>query len=284
MSAARAEVHARPRPGRAGPGALAGGIVRATLLQGARERYAPGRDVRRRIFIGDIQGCREELERLLEKLRYDPAGDELQPVGDLVNRGPDNLGVLRLMRSLGAKGVLGNHDLHLLRTSRGTRPLRPRDTLGDVLASDERDELVAWLAARPFLRRWKDAYLVHAGLHPKWKSPAKKLEGANPFEPDEEARFAISVRTCDAEGRLPETEDGRSSERYRPWYEFYRPEEHEDRTVVFGHWSMRGLIHDTGLRGLDTGCVWGGQLSAWIAEDDRIVQVGAKRAYQPVDA
>ena len=238
----------------------------------------------RRIFIGDIQGCREELERLLEKLRFDPGKDELHPVGDFVNRGPDNVGVLRLMRSLDAGGVLGNHDLHLLRTHRGTRPVRPRDTLSDVLESDERDELVAWLGARPFLRRWKDVYLVHAGLHPKWKSPAKKLEGADPREPSEDARFAISVRTCDSEGRLPETEDGRTTERFRPWYEFYRKEEHDGRTVVFGHWSMRGLILGGGVRGLDTGCVWGRQLSAWIAEDDRIVQVDAKRAYQPVDA
>ncbi len=238
----------------------------------------------RRIFIGDIQGCREELERLLDRTRYDPASDELHPVGDLVNRGPDNLGVLRLLRSLDAGGVLGNHDLHLLRTYRGTRPLRPRDTLADVLQSEEREELVPWLAARPFLRRWKDVYLVHAGLHPRWKNPAKRLDGADAFAPGDDARFAVSVRVCDDEGRLPDGDDTRTSERFRPWYEFYRQEEHDGRTVVFGHWSVRGLIHQPDLRGLDTGCVWGRQLSAWIAEEDRIVQVDARRAYAPLDA
>src|SRR5688572_749323 len=108
----------------------------------------------RRIFIGDIQGCREELERLLEAVQFDPAADELEPVGDLVNRGPDSLGTLRLLRGLDAGGVLGNHDLHLLRAAHGTRELGPRDTLAEVLAADDRDELLAWLAERPFVRTW----------------------------------------------------------------------------------------------------------------------------------
>ena len=98
--------------------------------------------MKRRIFGGDVQGCRTELERLLEKVRYAPAGDELLPVGDFVNRGPDSAGVLRLCRSLGAGGVLGNHDVHLLRTAAGIRTRKPADTFQDVLEADDRDELL----------------------------------------------------------------------------------------------------------------------------------------------
>ena len=105
----------------------------------------------RRIFIGDIQGCRDELERLLAVLRFDPAKDILEPVGDLVNRGPDSLGTLRLLKSLGAGGVLGNHDLHLLAARRGERQMKPADTLTPVLEAPDCDELLAWLRARPFI-------------------------------------------------------------------------------------------------------------------------------------
>ena len=107
----------------------------------------------RRIFIGDIQGCREELEELLEKVRFDPAGDELHPVGDLVNRGPDSLGTLRLLRSLGAGGVLGNHDLHLLAVAAGERAPRPGDSLEALLEADDTAPLLEWLASRPFTSR-----------------------------------------------------------------------------------------------------------------------------------
>ena len=235
----------------------------------------------RRIFIGDIQGCRKELERLLDRVRFDPAADELHPVGDLVNRGPDNLGVLRLLRKLDAGGVLGNHDLHLLRTAAGKRSLRDRDTLTDVLEADDRKELLKWLAKRPFVRKWPDLYLVHAGLHPKWKKPGRRLADLDPQDPGPEGRFAVSVRTCDTEGERPTNDDGTETERFRPWFEHYRPEKHDGRKVVFGHWSVRGLVYSADLRGLDTGCVWGRQLTAWIAEEDRIVQVDAKRSYAP---
>src|SRR6185436_16094433 len=100
----------------------------------------------RRIFIGDIQGCREELEALLEKLRFDPVADVLCPVGDLVNRGPDSLGVLRILEDLDVPGVLGNHDLHLLQVAAGLRQTRRTDTLEGVLASPERTILLGWLA------------------------------------------------------------------------------------------------------------------------------------------
>jgi bis(5'-nucleosyl)-tetraphosphatase (symmetrical) len=234
----------------------------------------------RRIFVGDVQACRVELERLLEALRFDPAQDRLEPVGDLVNRGPDSLGTLRLVRSLGGGGVLGNHDVHLLRVASGRRALRPQDTFGDVLEAPDRDALVDWLAERPFFRDLGDVWLVHAGLDPRWTDPAAVLAGCDPFDPDEDGDFAIRVRHCSADGERPRNDDPPPPAPFRPWFEHWRGR--VAPTIVFGHWAMRGLVREPGLRGLDTGCVWGGRLTAWIAEEDRLVQVPAERAYAPL--
>ena len=232
----------------------------------------------RRIFVGDVQGCREELEALLEELAYDPAQDELHPVGDLVNRGPDSLGSLRLLRSLEAGGVLGNHDLHLLRMRAGTREPGRRDTLDELLAAEDSQELCGWLAARPLLRTWDDLVLVHAGLHPSWDDPQAELEGLDPLVPHPALDFATRVRWCDPQGNVPERDDPEPGAPFAPWWQHRERE----RTVVFGHWAARGLVLASGLRGLDTGCVWGGRLTAWIAEEDRLVSVPARRAYQAV--
>jgi len=243
-------------------------------------------DARRRIFLGDLQGCRDEFERLLEALAFDPASDVLHPAGDLVNRGPDSLGTLRLCRELDARPVLGNHDLHLLQVHAGMRKAKRRDTLDELLAADDADELCAWLARQPFLRVFGDLYLVHAGLHPDWKDPAAELAGLDPLAPDARSAFAVRVRSCDAHGRPPETDDSSvlpPPPPYRPWFEHYDPDAHGGRMVVFGHWAMMGLVLRPHLRGLDTGCVWGGKLTAWIAEEDRIVDVPAARAYQRID-
>lgn len=231
----------------------------------------------RTIFIGDIQGCREELEALLDALRYDAASDALHPVGDLVNRGPDSAGVLRLLRGLGAGGVLGNHDLHALRVARGGARRRASDDLGDLLERPDRDELLGWLAERPFARREAGALLVHAGLHPAWSDPVARLAGIAPLEPHADSDFATRVRYCSADGARPERDEPPPGPPFRPWYAFRASDTGE--TVVFGHWARRGLVCAPGLRGLDSGCVWGGSLSAWIAEEDRIVQVPARRAY-----
>jgi bis(5'-nucleosyl)-tetraphosphatase (symmetrical) len=237
----------------------------------------------RRIFIGDVQGCREELEALLERLRYDPAVDALHPVGDLVNRGPDSLGCLRLLERLGALPVLGNHDLHLLACAAGLRGERRGDTLADVLRSDERERYVEWLRAQPFVRVFPDLYLVHAGLHPRWTDPARELAGADPLHPSPAARFAVRARYADPSGNLPARDDAPPGAPYRPWHELYRAEAHGGRTVVFGHWAAQGLVVRPHLRGLDTGCVWGKELTAWIAEEDRLVSVRARRAYASFD-
>jgi bis(5'-nucleosyl)-tetraphosphatase (symmetrical) len=234
----------------------------------------------RRIFVGDVQGCREELERLLETLRFDPAADELQLVGDLVNRGPDSLGVLRLVRAIGATSVLGNHDLHLLRTAAGTRTLGKSDTIQDVLAASDREELLAWLAALPFARAWGDVLLVHAGLHPEWSDPVRTLAGIDPYEPDPRSEFATRVRFCGPDGSRPKEDWPAPPPPYEPWYEHWLAAHDGPRTLVYGHWARAGLVVRDRVRGLDSGCVWGGSLSAWIVEEDRIVQVKAARAYR----
>lgn len=233
----------------------------------------------RRIFIGDIQGCRDELERLLEAVCFDPAGDELHPVGDLVNRGPDSLGVLRLLRSLDAGGVIGNHDVHLLRRARGNREALEGDTVEDVLRCEEREELLNWLAARPYVRAWDDVLLVHAGVSPAWRDVVVTLEGLDPLMRGTAGAFATLVRYCDTEGGRPATDWPPPGEPFHPWYEFWRERPGEERTVVFGHWARGGLVHLPRVRGIDTACVWGKCLTAWIAEEDRFVQVYAARGY-----
>lgn len=246
----------------------------------ADSKAAAGADRRgRRIFIGDIQGCREELELLLLKLEFRVGIDELHPVGDFVNRGPDSAGTLRLLRELGAGGVLGNHDVHLLRVADGSRSPGRRDTLGDLLSAPDRDELLGWLAQRPFCRAWDDLILVHAGLHPAWDHPETELRGIDPLRPDPRTDFCTRVRYCDAEGRVPDRDDPPPLPPFLPWYHHRTPTAWSGRTVVFGHWARLGLFESEGLRGLDSGCVWGKALSAWVAEEDRIVSVPALRMH-----
>lgn len=238
----------------------------------------------RRIFIGDIQGCREELERLLEACEFDGSRDTLHPVGDLVNRGPDSLGTLRSLRELGAHGVLGNHDLHLLRVAHGTRQLGKRDTLDEVLAAPDCAELLAWLATWPFVLAWDDVLLVHGALHPAWTDPVATLEGIDLWNPDERTDFATRVRYCDADGNRPDSDWPPPAPPFTEWWRHWPADPSDRRTVVFGHWARQGLLVRPGFRGLDTGCVWGKELTAWIAEEDRLVSVRAAREYSPMSA
>ncbi len=168
------------------------------------------------------------------------------PVGDLVAKGPDSDGVLALLRSLGAEPVLGNHDLSWL--TRGT-------------VRDPADR--AWLRAQPVVRVEPDIIVVHAGLHPHWQED--QLLELTPEEID----FAVNVRYCDADGQRPATDWPPPEPPFVPWDEHYRL----SKRVVFGHWARRGLVQTDRVVGLDTGCVYGKTLSAWIAEEDRIVQV-----------
>ncbi len=234
----------------------------------------------RRWFVGDVQGCIEELRELVAAVEFRAGVDRLLPVGDLVNRGPDNVACLRLLIDLKAEPVLGNHDLHLLRAARGGRELGSLDTVGDVLAAPDRKGLLDWLAAQPFLREHPDLWQVHAGLHPLWSDPAGVLRDLDPYKVDERSQFCTRVRQCTASGKLPRRDQDPEAEPFAPWDSFYRPEAHCGRRVVFGHWSVRGRVDHAGAVGLDTGCVWGRSLSAWCPELDLWVSVPARRVYQ----
>jgi bis(5'-nucleosyl)-tetraphosphatase (symmetrical) len=235
----------------------------------------------RRIIVGDIQGCRSQLDALLSEARFG-TGDHLYCVGDLVNRGPDSLGVLRRVRDLRARVVLGNHDLKLLRVAAGATEPSPGDRFAPVLEADDARSLVEWLSAQAVIRVEPDLVLVHAGLHPEWSDGleliATEVNGATARHvrggDDPRIEFATEVRYCDSAGRRPVADDPPPPPPFQPWDSFYTG----SRTVVFGHWARRSLVVRPGLRGLDTGCVYGGPLTAWIAEEDRIVQVPGWRS------
>jgi bis(5'-nucleosyl)-tetraphosphatase (symmetrical) len=253
----------------------------APATNGPRAPAPGGAPSRPRVFVGDVQGCTHELDALLAALPFDPATIDLWFAGDLVNRGPDSLGALRRARALGARMVLGNHDLHLLGLAAGTRKVRPDDTLDEVLAAPDRHALLDWLRQQPLVQTWDDLVLVHAGLHPAWDDPAaiaRPLEaqirtGTIPWN-DEALSFLTRVRHCDAHGRRPAS-DRSPDPGFAPWDHFYRGR----RIAVCGHWAQRGLVVSERVRGIDTGCVWGNALTAWVAETDRIFSVRAARRY-----
>jgi bis(5'-nucleosyl)-tetraphosphatase (symmetrical) len=241
--------------------------------------------------VGDVQGCATTLERLLTRVRFSPARDRVLFCGDLVNRGARSLAALRLVRSLGesAVTVLGNHDLHLLARALGVAGEKPKDTLDDVLAAPDRDELVAWLMARPLHHRERDGtQLVHAGLHPSWNAddaervargaeaalradPRRFLSAlaANAAEPFvKEARVLTRIRAVKEDGALcayggPPAD---APPGCTPWFAA-KDRRSAGTRVVFGHWSALGLHLAPDLCGLDTGCVWGRTLTALNLED-----------------
>ena len=246
--------------------------------------------------IGDIQGCCDELRSLLARIGFRADRDRLWLVGDLVNRGPRSLEVLRFVRALGdnAVVVLGNHDLHLLAIACGCRPARRADTLDEILRAPDRDALLEWLATRPLAHFEGGDLLVHAGVVPQWTVEttlglAREVEYAlrhdprNLFdhmygdEPDhwsadlegtDRLRFAINVltrmRVCTGEGRINLRMKGKPPAPGSPWLPWFDVGNRGTRgtRVVFGHWSALGLILREDVIGLDTGCVWGGTLTA----------------------
>jgi bis(5'-nucleosyl)-tetraphosphatase (symmetrical) len=228
----------------------------------------------RRIFIGDIQGCRAQLDMLLQQLALRP-GDRVFCVGDIVNRGPDSLGALRRIREIGARSVLGNHDLHLLRlASRSAGDPPPQ--LEPILRAADAADLLDWLARQPIMLVDDAIVVVHAGIHPKWndlnataseinRAVSAYLAGSR----NECVAFATEVRYCDVDGQRPAQDDPPPGPPFLPWDHWYRA----PQTIVFGHWARRGRVAGARVRGLDTGCVYGGALTAWIAEEDRFVQV-----------
>lgn len=251
--------------------------------------------------IGDVHACLSDLQALLETLHFDPTSDRLWFTGDLVGRGPQPAETLRFIRGLGdqAEAVLGNHDLHCLAVAAGEGRLRKDDHLAPLLGADDRDTLIDWLRHRP-LQCDIDAgahTLVHAGIPPQWdleitRRCAREAEallrsdrstdllanlyGNKPDRWDEDlkgwnrARFIINaltrMRYCGKDGRLRFRYNGPPEEApagHYPWYE--APGHHladMDRTVISGHWSRLGHRHGPGYVTLDTGCLWGGQLTA----------------------
>jgi bis(5'-nucleosyl)-tetraphosphatase (symmetrical) len=271
-----------------------------------------------RYAIGDVQGCHEELRALLALLKFSPDRDRLWFVGDLVNRGPRSLETLRLVRSLGdsAVVVLGNHDLNLLAVAHGTRRPRKSDTLDAVLAAADRDALLGWLLRRPLAHGEAGDLMVHAGVIPQWTvaqtlALAREVETALARDPrallgqmygDEPAgwspelsgmerlRFAINVltrlRVCTAEGRIDLSLKGGApppTSPLKPWFTFEKRASRGAR-IIFGHWSALGLVQSHGVVGLDSGCVWGGALTAFDLDAARAPISVPCTGYQRPDA
>jgi len=257
--------------------------------------------------VGDVQGCYAELARLLEDIRFDPAADRLWLVGDLVNRGPDSLAVLRLVKSLGdsAITVLGNHDLHLLAVAEGAGELHRSDTLDEVLSAPDRDELLHWLRNQRLLHAQDGFVLVHAGLLPQWsvaraEGLAREVEtalrddnyatflarmyGNAPHNWDDNLsgykRLRVIVnaftrmRICTLEGGMEFKFKGEVQDippGYLPWFDIPKRAS-RDATVIFGHWSALGLKIEQRVIALDTGCLWGGPMSAIRLDDRQLFQ------------
>jgi bis(5'-nucleosyl)-tetraphosphatase (symmetrical) len=261
--------------------------------------------------IGDLQGCFEPLQRLLDRLGFDERRDRLWFTGDLVNRGPDSLATLRFVHALGdaATVVLGNHDLHLLAVAEGLAKLRRDDTLDEVLDSPDREMLLDWLRHRP-LMHFEDGYaIVHAGLLPEWsisralelaveaqaalqapnyRSFLAKMYGNKPARWSEELsgfdrlRVVINamtrLRVCTLDGAMEFSHKGppkRLPAGYVPWFEV-PARRSRDTPVIFGHWSGLGRVSVPNLFALDTGCLWGRRLSALRLEDQKLFQTSCR--------
>ena len=258
--------------------------------------------------VGDIQGCYTEFQQLLQRMAFNPKQDRLWLVGDLVNRGPQSLEVLRwaYQHDDCCQVVLGNHDLHLLAVASGHARLHRGDTLDSILQASDREPLLRWLRERPLLVEGEAGVMVHAGLWPQWdlalaRQLAREVEtvlrgaGYADFlaamygnQPDhwsadlagnERWRFAINVftrmRFVSRDGRLDlqyKGERDAAPAGLLPW--FALPNARGQGTRVFcGHWSALGLHEQDGVYALDTGCIWGGPLTGLCADDGRLFQV-----------
>ncbi len=270
------------------------------------------------LLIGDVQGCAGALQQLLNTAGFSPSRDRVVLLGDLVNRGPDSLQVLRQVAALGnaATALLGNHDLHLLAVAHGVRKPRKGDTFADVLQAPDAPAWLQWLAQQPLAHVECGWLCVHAGLAPQWSGPdalalASEVQSVlrgpglggflqhlygdlpNQWQPglQGQARWRMVVSTltrirfCTADGVLDfksKEGTGGAPEGHMPWFEV--PGRHsQGQPIAFGHWSTLGLINRPDLLALDTGCVWGGALSAVRVDGDRreLLQVGCPQTQAP---
>ena len=248
-------------------------------------------------IVGDLQGCAPALDRLLDEIAFSASRDRLYVLGDLVNRGPASLATLRRLRGLGAAAtcVLGNHDWHLLAVAAGVRPRHRSDTLDDILDAPDREEWLAWVRERRMAVYEHGWLMLHAGVVPPWDlatvlalageletnlrdRPPRELLGAmfgnqparwsESLRGDERLRFTLNALTrtrfVGADGTLEfATKDGADAAPpgFRPWFD--APGRRTAGTpIAFGHWSSLGLVERADLLGIDTGCVWGGKLTA----------------------
>ncbi len=257
--------------------------------------------------IGDVQGCFDELQELVNNISFDPNKDQLWFVGDLVNRGPKSLETLRWIKSLGdaAVTVLGNHDLHLLAAYVGAKDIGASSSLYPTLQAHDIDDLIDWLRHQPlmaFNKKLKFA-MVHAGLAPQWSIEdaldyAKEVErvlqskkykdflfnmyGDKPNQWDNELKgwsrlrtitnFMTRLRYCNNKGVMDFNEKnspGMQGVKLKPWYEI-ASRKSQDTTVVFGHWSTLGHIREHNVISIDTGCLWGGALTAVKIKLDKL--------------
>ena len=268
-------------------------------------------------LIGDVQGCDDALGQLLAEIDFSPSRDTLFLLGDLVNRGPKSLQVLRRLKALGdaAQCLLGNHDLHALAVACGARPAHKSDTLAELLAAPDAPELLDWLRWRDLAIFRENILMVHAGVLPSWDTPKvialsadcmpairskdsknffQSMYGNSPaawredLQGIDRSRVIINaltrLRFCSATGEMEfATKEGAGAapEGYMPWFEVPHRAT-VDTTIAFGHWSTLGLINRPNLIALDTGCVWGGCLSAIRVDGGRrdLVQIKCKQAMQ----
>ncbi|HSW07391.1 symmetrical bis(5'-nucleosyl)-tetraphosphatase [Aquabacterium sp.] len=269
-------------------------------------------------LIGDPQGCCDDFERLLAEIGFSPSRDSLHVLGDLVNRGPASLRTLQRLQSLGnaATCLLGNHDLHLLAVAAGVRPLHATDTLYEILASPQREAWLDWVRHCPLADTAHGWLMVHAGVVPQWDAAQtlalagevqtllrgpdlagflRVMYGNEPSRWDdslqgaERWRFVINVLTrirfCDAEGQLDfKTKDAAAAAPagFHPWFDVLGRRT-AGTPIAFGHWSTLGLRMEPTLLALDTGCVWGGRLSAVRVDGGRrdLVQVACPNGSRP---
>jgi bis(5'-nucleosyl)-tetraphosphatase (symmetrical) len=261
--------------------------------------------------IGDIQGCHAELCELLALAGFSPRADRLWLVGDLVNRGPGSLAVLREVQALGdaAITVLGNHDLHLLTVAFGHRRAHQGDTLDDILGAPDRDDVIGWLAAQPLVHVEGERVLVHAGVLPSWTAQEaqalsdevgaamrgprlseflRDLYGDEPRTWRDDLRgmdrlraivnACTRLRFCTADGTMEFREKrgpAHAPPGFLPWYA-HASRRTAANTIVCGHWSTHGLLLAHRVLMLDSGCVWGGPLTAVRLDDRKVFQVPSR--------
>jgi len=237
-----------------------------------------------RWLVGDVQGCAREFDHLLKTIRFDPACDEIWCLGDLLNRGPDSLETLRLWQATGGRGVIGNHEVYAILAYEGVWPRKP-DTLQTLYEAPDGAKLLASLRALPALAYlpgdtgYEPCWAVHGGLDPRWDNLHQEATRINAGPHDNtwldspDLRFVTRVRCCTPAGkRIPYARKPEGCPPpHVPWDALYSG----PVRVVHGHWARRGFYRGRLTIGLDSGCVYGGPLTAWCQQEDRIVQVKA---------